>query len=112
MPRPPAPRLRWTLGLLLAACKPAPEPRAQTPDPAAPREPAPEAPPSACHDAPCWLAAAGSAEVAGQLDVASACRGRAFASDPTPARLLAWIAGMRQHGEWTRARDSLTAARL
>lgn len=112
VPRPPAPRLRWTLGLLLAACKPAPEPRAQTPDPAAPREPAPEAPPPACHDAPCWLAAAGSAEVAGLLDVASACRGRAFASDPTPARLLAWIAGMRQHGEWARARDSLTAARL
>ena len=57
-------------------------------------------------------APATKAEVAGLLDVASACRGRAFASDPTPARLLAWIAGMRQHGEWTRARDSLTAARL
>lgn len=108
----PATSPRLALAALLLACKPtaAPPTQASEPESTAPA-PAPAAP-LACGDATCWLTAATTAEVAGQIDVASALRGRAFTVDSTPARLLAWIADLRTTGQLRRAQVVLAQARL
>lgn len=106
----PASPLRLTLAALLLACKPTAAPPTQASEPE--RTPPAPAAPLVCADASCWLTAATTAAAAGQLDLASALHGRAFAADPTPARLVAWIDDLRTTGQLRRAQVALAEARL
>ena len=105
------------LGLLslLGACSPA-----SPPPPSPPAHPAPSAPASAkpavelgaivtpdpdrAPTAADWLALADEAQKQGVLDVANACRGRAYALTQSPQTLLAWIDGLLGDGERDLAR--------